>query len=122
MNMYVKCRLWNELRSGCRLVTAGSLRGPRRVADRLPTTPPLDLMIVLTKLVSGRSGRRLVSDRLGTSRRFRRDLSATKLDAARFLALLKKRLRLIWWHRGPRLVADLSPGPLGNFVATSAIG
>ena len=42
-----------------------------------------------------------------------------------FCASTKTWLRLIWSQRGPRSVADFSatsPGPIGDLVATSAIG
>ena len=57
---------------------------------------------------SNKTSRRLVADRSGTGRRPRRDLSATKSVAARFLNIFD--------------FSTTSAGPIGDLVVTSAIG
>ena len=68
---------------------------------------------------------KLVGDRSGTGRRLRRDLSATKSVAARFLCMFKNLAATDLVAARSPTSADFSatsPGPIGDLVATSAIG
>ena len=119
------------MRTGLQLVAVRSRRGPRLVADRSPTSrrPIADQSPtsfndshapILTKVVGDRSAtdRGLVGDFAGTCLR-------PNQSQPGFCASTKTWLRLIWSQRGPRSVADFSatsPGPIGDLVATFAIG
>ena len=109
-------------RRGPRLVAERSPTSRRPIADQSPTSFNDSHAPILTKLIGDH--RRLVGD-FG-------DWSATSPGCLRpnqsqpgFCASTKTWLRLIWSQRGPRSVADFSatsPGPIGDLVATSAIG
>ena len=119
------------MRTGLQLVAVRSRRSPRLVADRSPTSrrriadqSPTSFndshAPILTKLIGDRSAtdRGLVGDFAGTCLR-------PNQSQPGFCASTKTWLRLIWSQRGPRSVADFSatsPGPIGDLVATSAIG
>ena len=106
--------------TSCSEVAERSPISRRPIADQSPTSFNDSHAPILTKLVG---------DRSATDRGLVGDLARTYLRPNQsqpgFCACSKTWLRLIWSQRGPRLVADFSatsPGPIGDLVATSAIG
>ena len=106
--------------TSCSEVAERSPISRRPIADQSPTSFSDSHAPILTTLVGDRSAtdRGLVGDFAGTCLRPNQSQPV-------FCASTKTWLRLIWSQRGPRSVADFSatsPGPIGDLVATSAIG
>ena len=110
--------------TSCSEVAERSPISRRPIADQSPTSFSDSHAPILTKLVG---------DRSATSRRLIGDWSATlpgpvcdHISRSQiFGASTKTWLRLIWSQRGPRSVAGFSAtssGPIGDLLATSAIG
>ena len=101
--------------TSCSEVAERSPISRRPIAVQSPTSFSDSHAPIQTKLVGDRG---LVGDFAGTCLR-------PNQSQPGFCASTKTWLRLIWSQRGPRSVADFSatsPGPIGDLVATSAIG
>ena len=118
--IYVKLRYGINFRTSCWQVADKLQWGRGEVLDQSPTSFNDSHAPILTELVGDRSvtDRGLVGDFAGTCLR-------PNQSQPGFWTCAKTQLRLIWSQRGPRLVADFSatlPGPVGDLVATSAVG
>ena len=117
---YILEQIADRSPASCSEVAERSPISRRPIGGQSPTNFSDSHAPILTKLVGDRSAtsRRLVGDFAGTCLR-------SNQSQPGFCASTKTWLRLIWSQRGPRSVADFSatsPGPIGDLVATSAIG